>query len=253
MNMHLGKLLFASNSVVLAAMVANVVGGAFGLDDTLLFVAQLGLLVAAFMIFYFVFKTYRVFPEEADIFVGLSGFTIIFAAYAIFWGLIVTNISSLKLEFGINVLITAGYLMVTVSSGWLKGVAPALVKRVKLATVGIVIAVSAATAALLAWMEATNLQIFGYYIAFSGALATIFIATSVILFRKYVKRRMRLHLWAANAFVFLFAQEIITAYWLFEYITVGIPLALHPWQLQSLCIFLAFNLLGLAMTGKIKD
>lgn len=96
-------------------------------------------------------------------------------------------------------------------------------------------------------------QVFAYYMATSVGLAIIFITTAIIMFNKYRHRHIRLHFWAATAFIFLFAQEVISLLWIWQFLAHGVPLTQKPWHLQALCIFLAFNLLGLSMAGRIRD
>ena len=92
-----------------------------------------------------------------------------------------------------------------------------------------------------------------YYFITTIINLIIFSATAVILMRKYQRRGIKLHFWASVAFVFLAFQELIVSYWLTEAKTKLIPLSFHPWHLQMLLVFFAFTLLGLAITGKIKD
>ena len=92
-----------------------------------------------------------------------------------------------------------------------------------------------------------------YYFIITIINLIIFSATALILTRKYLKRGIKLHFWAAIAFLFLAFQELIVSYWLTEAKTKAILFYAHPWHLQMLLVFFAFTLLGLAITGKIKD
>lgn len=95
--------------------------------------------------------------------------------------------------------------------------------------------------------------IIGYYFITTVMNAIIFTATFALLIRKYYKKKNKLHFWAAIAFSFLVVQEMISAYWIVDSVMGGIALASRPWQLQSVAVLFAFMMLGLAMTGKIKD
>ena len=93
-----------------------------------------------------------------------------------------------------------------------------------------------------------------YYVATSIGSAFFFSATSFLLMRKYKAKHNKLHLYAALAFIFLLIQEIVVAYWIIVSIPQGgIDRALRPWQIQAFSIFFAFTLLGLSMSGKIRD
>ncbi len=92
-----------------------------------------------------------------------------------------------------------------------------------------------------------------YYFIITIINLIIFSATAGILMKKYLRRGIKLHFWASVAFIFLAFQELIVSYWLIESETKSILFYAHPWHLQMLLVFFAFTLLGLAITGKIKD
>ena len=94
--------------------------------------------------------------------------------------------------------------------------------------------------------------VLGYYFIISFVNMVIFIATSIILARKYSEKKIKLHKWAAIAFAFLALQEFIVLYWIFDSITTGYPISMRPWHLQALAVFFSFNLLGLSMIGKVN-
>ena len=97
------------------------------------------------------------------------------------------------------------------------------------------------------------MNLFGFYFVLSVVSAVIFIATAFILLKKYSTRGIKLHLWAAISFLFLTAQELIVAYWLIDFEMGGVLFYSRPWHLQALLVFFAFTLLGLSITGIIKD
>ncbi|GEM_PF-3449968 len=90
------------------------------------------------------------------------------------------------------------------------------------------------------------------YLSMSVMLAIVFGITGGIQLRKYQRKKLSLHFWSGAAFFVLCVQEIISFYWLFQ-ISRGIPETWFPWHIQALVVFLALNLLGLSMTGKIYD
>jgi len=92
-----------------------------------------------------------------------------------------------------------------------------------------------------------------FYFIITIVSMIIFTATAIVLIKKYLRRGVKLHFWAAVAFIFLTFQELIVAYWLIETKTKAISFYTHPWHLQVLLVFFAFTLLGLSITGKIKD
>ncbi len=92
-----------------------------------------------------------------------------------------------------------------------------------------------------------------FYFIITTVSMVIFTATAIVLIKKYLKRGIKLHFWAAVAFIFLSLQELIVLYWLIQTQTQNLSLYSHPWHLQMLLVFFAFTMLGLAITGKIKD
>jgi hypothetical protein len=99
--------------------------------------------------------------------------------------------------------------------------------------------------------EMTNLYIF--YSVMSVAFMAILLATAVIQLRKYREKGLRLHLWAGVAFMLLFAHEIIQGTWIIGTVLYSIEPSTRPWHLSALSILFSLTLLGLSMSGRIRD
>lgn len=91
------------------------------------------------------------------------------------------------------------------------------------------------------------------YLAMALVILLVYAATIIILVRKYKERGNKAHAWAAAAFTILALQEIIVCVWLYGQITGTYSIYLRPLYLQSLAVLSALLLLGLSITGKIKD
>ena len=116
---HFGKILLVSNLIVLIFLIYSTLSGEMNTDEDILAFTQLSLSFMSFLIVYFVLKTWKTFKEK-DIFVGLSGFILIFLGYASITLFTLINYKGIALEAGLNTLITLGYLLVTIAVGWLK-------------------------------------------------------------------------------------------------------------------------------------
>ena len=92
-----------------------------------------------------------------------------------------------------------------------------------------------------------------FYFIITIVSMNTFTATAIVLLKKYKKRGVKLHFWAGISFIFLALQEIIVLYWIIQTQTSNTSLYAHPWHLQTLMVFFAFTMLGLSITGKIKD
>ena len=92
-----------------------------------------------------------------------------------------------------------------------------------------------------------------FYFIITVVSMIIFASTAIVLIKKYLKRGVKLHFWAGVSFIFLSLQELIVLYWLIQTQTQNVSLYAHPWHLQMLLVFFAFTMLGLSITGKIKD
>jgi hypothetical protein len=99
-------------------------------------------------------------------------------------------------------------------------------------------------------ITAYALQIF---LALTAVISVIYAVTAYVLFKKYVRRKNRLHFWAATAFVLLLIQEIIVTVWMVSHLAGTSNLLARPFYLQAISVFFSLMLLGFAMTGKIHD
>ena len=116
---HLGKILLAGNLIVLSLLIYSTLSNSITTDTDILTVTQIGLAITSLLIVYFVLKTWKTFKEK-DLFVGLSGFILISAGYVLITIFELINCRGEAIEAGLNVLITLGYLLVTIGVGWLK-------------------------------------------------------------------------------------------------------------------------------------
>ena len=88
-----------------------------------------------------------------------------------------------------------------------------------------------------------------FYLYTTLLSAGIFVIIFAQLLLKYLKKGNRLHMWAMLGFLMLVVQESIVLNW----VIVVNGFFSRPWQLQTLSLMLSLALIGLAMTGKIKD
>ncbi len=116
---NIGKILLAGNLIVLSILIYSTLSGKMSTDKDVLAVTQISLAFMSFLIVYFVLKTWKTFREK-DLFVGLSGFILIFIGYTAITLFTLINYKGIALEAGLNTLITLGYLLVTIAVGWLK-------------------------------------------------------------------------------------------------------------------------------------
>jgi len=116
---HFGKILLVGNLIVLSLLIYSTLSNSITVDKDVLGVTEISLTVISFLVVYFVLKTWKTFKEK-DLFVGLSGFILIFIGYLLITIFSLINYKGEAIEAGLNVLITLGYLLVTIGVGWLK-------------------------------------------------------------------------------------------------------------------------------------
>ncbi len=114
-----GKLLLSACIALLSLMLLHTFFGGVMLNITVLKIAQVLWFFAAAYLLYFVLKAYLAF-KETSLLVGLVGFVIITFAYGAASMVILTNAYSLTVETLLNVVVTIGYALIAIASGWLK-------------------------------------------------------------------------------------------------------------------------------------
>lgn len=82
-------------------------------------------------------------------------------------------------------------------------------------------------------------------------IGTFFALSFVALAIKFYRQRMPSHFWGAIGFLILLLQQTAFSNWILLY-GHTIPLSV-PLHLQGLIIFLCLNLIGLAITGKVRE
>ncbi|GEM_PF-3277565 len=81
--------------------------------------AKVAWLAAVLYLTYFMLKTYKAF-KETSLFVGLIGFITILFVYSAVVVESFLQTGTLELQLALNILLTAGYALIAVASGWLK-------------------------------------------------------------------------------------------------------------------------------------
>ncbi len=117
---HIGKILLAGNMILGVLLVTTLFTKTITTDRLMLVIIQTMLALNALALLYYVIGTYLYFKEK-DILFGTVGFALIALAYTTTAVLALTNSLTLQLEASINMIITIGYLSVTIAVGWMRG------------------------------------------------------------------------------------------------------------------------------------
>ena len=114
---NLGKSLLAANIIVLAAMLANTFLSYLSLDNSVLLLANIGSVLAATTIAYYVFRTQQLFHTK-NLKFALAGFVSVAIGYTLsFIELLGHAEVSIPLLVLINILIAGGYVLVAIAMG----------------------------------------------------------------------------------------------------------------------------------------
>ncbi len=116
---YFGRTLLAGNLIVLSLLIYYSLTETTATDVDILTITQVGLLFVSFLVVYFVLKTWRTFKEK-DLFVGLSGFILIFISYCLLIIFELINFKGEAVEAGLNTLLAIGYFLIAIAVGWLK-------------------------------------------------------------------------------------------------------------------------------------
>lgn len=91
------------------------------------------------------------------------------------------------------------------------------------------------------------------FLGLTAVISVVYGVTAYVLFKKYLRRKNRLHFWAGVAFMLLLLQELIVATWMVSQLTGASSLLSRPFYLQAASVFFSLMMLGFAITGKIHD
>ncbi len=116
---NLGKILLAGNIIAFLLLFGSLFTKKITIDLQVLILVEILLCLNAFALLYYVIKTYLYFKEK-DILVGTVGFVLIATGYFFTALLQATNLITIQSEAAINMIITIGYLFITIAVGWIK-------------------------------------------------------------------------------------------------------------------------------------
>ena len=116
---NLGKVLVIGNLVVLILLIYGTFTPLTLVNIDVLAITQICLALVSIMVFSFVLRTYKTFNDK-DLLVGVIGFLLLAISYSLVVIVGVTKVGVSNIEIYINILITLGYLLITLAAGWIK-------------------------------------------------------------------------------------------------------------------------------------
>ena len=117
---HVGKILLAGNLALGFLLILTMFTKSLVIDRTMLVIIQAMLALNALALLDYVIKTYLYFKEK-DILVGTIGFSMIAFSYTAIAACALLGALTLQAEATLNIVLTIGYLTVTIAVGWMRG------------------------------------------------------------------------------------------------------------------------------------